>query len=247
MLTDCRGNLGPSSANPVAEDGDESADMEMDPMTIRRYHTLRPHLAELDFNVPPAPEPTTRNLIDRLSAKEQARRAERKQQKILKRRTKAEAKSDIRASKLKLNGCQVDGVLGLEEVRSNAMAYDDSAGETSESDGNEDEEGSVLWMARKTRRVDERAEKIEKRYEKRLGKAEEEDKRVKLEEERRKELDRLEMEWRACRERFEKVQRRKNEKRVKRNEERMEKAEKKLEKLKWVVIVNKGDMDVLKA
>ena len=63
------------------------------------------------------------------------------------------------------------------------------------------------------RRVDERAEKIEKRYEKRLGKAEEEDKRVKLEEERRKELDRLEMEWRACRERFEKVQRRKNEKR----------------------------------
>jgi hypothetical protein len=209
------------------------------PLTIRRYHQLLPNIADLYLNVPPPVSPKSKNLIDKLSAKDQARRASKKESKMLKRQLKHDARQQLRAHRGIVGNGEQFMLDPVEEVKSNAMAYDDSAGATSESESDSDDDGSVRRMARKTGQADEKASKINARYEEKLRLASSEDKKGKLEKERGRELDKVEKEWSERRARFEKAQKRKSGKRMERNGKRIEKAGKRLERLQWIVVVNR--------
>jgi hypothetical protein len=198
-------------------------------------------VAELNLNVPPPASPATKNLLDKLSARDQARRASKKDAKMLKRQLKHDARLQVRAHHGTGDGSQYM-LDPREEIKSNAMAYDDSAGPTSESESDSDDEGSVRRMAKKTAQADAKASKINARSDEKVAGASSEEKRDRIERERAKELDRVEKEWSERRERFEKAQKRKGEKRVGRNAKRIEKAGKRLERLQWVVVVNREDV-----
>jgi hypothetical protein len=209
-----------------------STNSVLEALTLRRYRTFLPHVAELDFNIPPVVTTKESNFVDKLSVKDQARRAQKKQSKLRKRQLEADERAKLRP----LRGTSALNFMVEDDVLSNATALDDS---TSDSESGSDDDSSISRMLKHTTKADAKAEKINSRYECKIQSDLSPEKAAKIGKERDKELDRVEKEWKSRRETFEKARHKKNEKRTKKNGKRMEKAGKKIEKLSWVVVVER--------
>lgn len=191
----------------------------------------------LDFDVPP---PENRgNIIDKISAKNQARKAERKKRKLFKRQQRYDARAfsrkDSDASASIWSG---DTSSSGHRIRSNAMEYDEYSSGSSDSD-DEDIAGEEETLVKAVARAEADRLKAHARAEAELAAGG--SKAAKAEARRGKELNRIEERLGRDREKVSEKREKRLGKRIKNNTKRQEKAGKRMQRMEWIVITNRED------
>jgi hypothetical protein len=188
-------------------------------MPKRRLHGLGPHVAELDFDVPPPENPG--NILDKLSAKQQAFQASKREKKMLKKVRKREQKRSKVEAKY---GIQLD------ELPPNEFNYDSSSSSDTHA-------SSVASLERQLTKAERQIEKLNRKYDGKLVGASPK-KAAEIEKERLKKIREVEKEAGKTERELSKKKEKRLGKRLERNAKKEEKASKKIGKLQWIVIKN---------
>jgi hypothetical protein len=187
--------------------------------------------------VPPAEN--VGNIIDKVSAKNQARKTESKKKKLFKRQQKFDERVQLqqfrRGSEDQVKPSVASWENGRTKIKSNAMEYDDSSVASSDTDdsGIGDE---ATALERATARADAKAAEVNAKTDGKLAAGSRNAERI--EEKRKKELGRIEEKWVKEKLRVEEMREKRLEKRIKGNQKRLEKVAKRMQRMEWIVIDN---------
>jgi hypothetical protein len=213
------------------------------------------------------PPPEDRgNIIDKISAKNQTRKAERKKRKLYQRQLKHDAKVQLRrrSSAVSFDAKLIDekgeglgkvesvgsGSTGStlvpdafsgrsERVRSNAMEYDEYSSASSDSD-DEDQLAKASKLEKAIAKADAKTARINTKADEKLnGKRElSAEKRDKVEQDRDDDLAKVQRELDRVKEELGEKREKRLEKRRVKNGKRVEKVGKRMQRLEWVIVVN---------
>lgn len=177
------------------------------------------------------------NIIDKVSAKNQARKTDRKKKKLLKRQEKFDEREQLQQYR-RGSADKVPSVTSWEtgstKIKSNAMEYDDSSLASSDSDDSAmGDETTTLQLA--TSKANAKAADLNAKANEKLSAG----KRVeKVERDRMKELERIEEKWVKEKMKVEEMREKRLEKRIQGNHKRQEKVGKRMQRLEWIVVDN---------